>query len=114
MTYDLLGFFSSLIVLFTVYCHFVCTYFPVNFNVLCLYCILLSFLQCFIVLYCIAALLCENKVYNYSAIYMSQTRDVTSSALQSRKWQLIGMSQWCRSALCGPVRANGQLDPRCS
>jgi len=28
-------------------------------------------------------------------------RLVTSSALQSRKWQLIGMSQWCRSALCG-------------
>ena len=26
---------------------------------------------------------------------------MTSSALQSRKWQLIGMSQWCRSALCG-------------
>jgi len=26
---------------------------------------------------------------------------VTSSALQSQKWQLIGMSQWCRSALCG-------------
>jgi len=26
---------------------------------------------------------------------------VTSSALQSRKWQLIGMSQLCRSALCG-------------
>jgi len=26
---------------------------------------------------------------------------VTSSALQSRKWQLIGMSQWCHSALCG-------------
>ena len=23
-----------------------------------------------------------------------------SSALQSRKWQLIGMSQWCHSALC--------------
>ena len=21
--------------------------------------------------------------------------------VQSRKWQLIGMSQWCRSALCG-------------
>ena len=35
----------------------------------------------------------------YSATYMS--RLVTSSALQSRKWQLIGMSQWCRSALCG-------------
>jgi len=31
----------------------------------------------------------------YSATYMSQTRD------QSRKWQLTGMSQWCRSALCG-------------
>ena len=26
---------------------------------------------------------------------------MTSSALQSRKWQLTGMSQWCRSALCG-------------
>ena len=26
---------------------------------------------------------------------------MTSSALQSRKWQLIGMSQWCRSTLCG-------------
>ena len=28
-------------------------------------------------------------------------RLMTSSALQSRKWQLIGMSQWWRSALCG-------------
>ena len=35
----------------------------------------------------------------YSATYMS--RLVTRSALQSPKWQLIGMSQWCRSALCG-------------
>jgi len=35
----------------------------------------------------------------YSATYTSGL--VTSSALQSRKWQLIGMSQWCRSALCG-------------
>ena len=26
---------------------------------------------------------------------------VTSSALQSRKWQLIGMSKLCCSALCG-------------
>ena len=26
---------------------------------------------------------------------------MTNSTLQSRKWQLIGMSQWCRSALCG-------------
>jgi len=33
----------------------------------------------------------------YSATYMSGL--VTSSALQSLKWQLIGMSQWCRSAL---------------
>ena len=66
MTYDLLGFFSSLIVLFTVYCHFVRTYFPVNFNVICLYSILLSFFTVFyyIVLYCIAALLCEIKYIN--------------------------------------------------
>ena len=35
----------------------------------------------------------------YSATYMSGL--VTSSALQSRKWQLIGMNQWYRSALCG-------------
>jgi len=33
----------------------------------------------------------------YSATYV---RLVTSSALQSWKWQLIGMSQWCHSALC--------------
>ena len=39
---------------------------------------------------------------------------VTSSALQSRKWQLIGMSQWCHSALCGTACGNGQLDLRCS
>jgi len=26
---------------------------------------------------------------------------VTSSSVQSRKWQLIGMRKWCRSALCG-------------
>ena len=32
---------------------------------------------------------------------LTWVRLVTSSALQSRKWQLIGMSQWCRSALCG-------------
>jgi len=35
-------------------------------------------------------------------------------ALQSRKWQLIGKSQWCCSANCGhPIaRVNVQLDPR--
>jgi len=39
---------------------------------------------------------------------------VTSRALQSRKWQLIGKSQWCCSENCGhPLHAfNGQLDPR--
>jgi len=35
-------------------------------------------------------------------------------ALQSRKWQLVGKSQWCCSANCGhPIaRVNVQLDPR--
>jgi len=35
-------------------------------------------------------------------------------AVQSRKWQLIGKSQWCCSANCGhPIaRVNVQLDPR--
>jgi len=36
----------------------------------------------------------------YSAI-LTWVILVTSSALQSRKWQLIDMSQRCRSALCG-------------
>ena len=35
----------------------------------------------------------------YSAAYMSQTRD--QQRFKSRKWQLIGMSQWCHSTLCG-------------
>ena len=33
----------------------------------------------------------------YSATYMNHGHRRT---LQSRKWQLIGMGQWCRSALC--------------
>ena len=35
----------------------------------------------------------------YSAAYMSQTRDQQRFTIS--KWQLIGMSQWCRSALSG-------------
>ena len=35
----------------------------------------------------------------YSAAYI--VRLMTSSVLQSRKWQLIGMSQSYRSAICG-------------
>jgi len=31
---------------------------------------------------------------------LTWVRLVTSSALQSWKWQLIGMSQWCCSASC--------------
>ena len=59
--------------------------------------------------------LCKGKGLDtcYSATYMSQTRDqqrfttrdyidgLYNLYLQPRKWQLIGMSQWCRSALCG-------------
>ena len=41
------------------------------------------------------------KVYTLVIAPLTWVRLVTSSALQSRKWQLIGMSQWCRSALCG-------------
>jgi len=32
---------------------------------------------------------------------LTRLRLMTSSVLQSRKWQLIRMSQCCRSALCG-------------
>ena len=41
------------------------------------------------------------KVWTLAIVPFTWVRLVTSSALQSRKWQLIGMSQWCRSALCG-------------
>ena len=41
------------------------------------------------------------KVWTLAIVPLTWVRLVTSSALQSRKWQLIGMSQWCRSALCG-------------
>jgi len=41
------------------------------------------------------------KVWTLAIAPLTWVRLVTSSALQSRKWQLIGMSQWCRSALCG-------------
>jgi len=41
------------------------------------------------------------KVWTLAIAPLTRVRLVTSSALQSRKWQLIGMSQWCRSALRG-------------
>ena len=41
------------------------------------------------------------KVSTLAIMPLTWVRLVTSGALQSRKWQLIGMSQWCRSALCG-------------
>jgi len=41
------------------------------------------------------------KVWTLAIAPLTWVRLVTSSALQSRKWQLIGMSQWCCSALCG-------------
>jgi len=41
------------------------------------------------------------KVWTLVIAPLTWVRLMTSSALQSRKWQLIGMSQWCCSALCG-------------
>jgi len=41
------------------------------------------------------------KVWTLAIALLTWVRLVTSSALQSRKCQLIGMSQWCRSALRG-------------
>ena len=41
------------------------------------------------------------KVWTLAIAPLTWVRLVTSSALQSRKWQMISMSQWCRSALCG-------------
>ena len=40
------------------------------------------------------------KVRALAIAPLTWVRLVTSSALQSWKWQLIGMSQWCHSALC--------------
>jgi len=41
------------------------------------------------------------KVWTLAIAPLTWVRLVASSALQSHKWQLIGMSQWCRSALWG-------------
>jgi len=41
------------------------------------------------------------KVWTLVIVPLTWVRLATSSALQSRKWQLIGMSWWCRSTLCG-------------
>ena len=41
------------------------------------------------------------KAWTLAIVPLTWVRPVTSSALQSRKWQLIGMSWWCHSALCG-------------
>ena len=41
------------------------------------------------------------KFWTLAIAPLTWVRLVTSGALQSRKWQLIGMSQWCCSALCG-------------
>jgi len=41
------------------------------------------------------------KVWALVIAPLTRVRLVTSSALQSRKWQLTGMRQWCRSALFG-------------
>jgi len=41
------------------------------------------------------------KVWTLAIAPLTWVRLVTSSALRSRKCQLIGMSQWCRSALRG-------------
>jgi len=41
------------------------------------------------------------KVRTLAIAPLTWVRLLTSGALQYRKWQLIGMSQWCRGALCG-------------
>ena len=41
------------------------------------------------------------KVWTLVIASLIWVRLATSNALQYRKWQLIGMSRWCRSALCG-------------
>jgi len=55
------------------------------------------------------------KVRTLAIAPLTWVRLLTSGALQYRKWQLTGMSQWCRSTLCGHnASANRQLDQRCS
>ena len=43
----------------------------------------------------------SKNVWTLAMAPLTGVRLVTSSASQSRKWQLIGMSQWCSSALRG-------------
>jgi len=50
----------------------------------------------------LSAVQVKVKVWTLVIAPLTRVRLVTSSALQSWKWQLIGigMSQWCRSTLC--------------
>ena len=41
------------------------------------------------------------EVWTLATVPLTWVRLVTSSALQYQKWQLIGMSHWCHSALRG-------------
>ena len=41
------------------------------------------------------------KVWTLVIAPLTWVRLATSSTLQAQKWQLTGMSQWCRRALCG-------------
>jgi len=45
------------------------------------------------------------QVWTLAIAPLTLVKLVISSALQSRKWQLIGMSQWCRSACGQPLPA---------
>jgi len=51
--------------------------------------------------YLLTTRLRKVKIWTLVRAPLTWVRLMTSSALQSQKWQLIGMSQWCRSALCG-------------
>ena len=53
------------------------------------------------VCWCLKAFSTNVKVWTLAIAPLTWVRLVTSSALQSRRWQLIGMIQWCCSALCG-------------
>ena len=44
---------------------------------------------------------CQLLTVVHEAAPLTRVRLATSRALQSQKWQLIRMSQWYRSALCG-------------
>jgi len=74
---------------------------PIEADVLLAYSVVPGNYHCTVVDWIILYSVFSKRGRTLAIAPLTWVRLVTSSALQSRKWQLIGMRQWCSSALCG-------------